>query len=384
MSSENVVIVDGARTPIGGWKGILSEKNPEALVCVAIQEALHRAGLKGDDVDCVVVGNVFQAHSNDAYLARFAATNSGIPLSVPAYTINRLCCTGLDAIFFGSLLIGTKRAKLVIVAGVETMSRLSERQIACGLTDPIIKSSMAKSSEDLALVYGITREEQDLLACESHRKAIAAKNRLRIEIIEDMPEDEPPRVPNLNQIERCKPIWNHAPWLETTIKNITPANSSGLNDGAAALVLTTQEIAIAKGLKPIGKIISSGSSATQPIKWAVAATNAIKNALALSSILWNDIHLFELSETFAAQFLTLEKDLLENGYSLDRTKVNVNGGMIALGHPFAASGIRQALTLLYELRRKNKQYGLCAISAGSGQGAALLVEANSGDTILRT
>lgn len=393
---KEIVIVDGVRTPIGNFGGALKDIQAHKLGEVVVRELLKRTGLDPEVVDEVIVGNVAQP-SNAANIARNIALFSGLPMKTPAYTVQRNCSSGMQAVANAYQDIFCGDADVVIAGGVENMSEVPfvSRDMRWGkrlrhaefidsiweaLTDAFCGQIMGTTAENLAEEFKISRQEQDRFAVESHKKAFRAirEGKFKEEIVgvmvpkkmagkEVMPEpfaqDEGPNVAlNEQQLSLYPPIFKEN-------GTVTPGNACPLNDGAAAVLVTSKEKAQALGYEPLGYIRSSAFVGVEPHRMGIGPAEAIPVALKRAGVGLQDIQLIEINEAFAAQYLAVEKKL-----NLNREIVNVNGGAIALGHPVGMSGTRLVLTLLREMKRRNLSLGVASLCVGGGMGAAMVLE----------
>ncbi len=391
MLNQEIVIMGGARTPFGKYGGGLKDLTASDLAVLAGTEALRRADVKAEEIDHVIFGNVLQSAPDAAYLSRHVGLRCGVPIPVPAYGVNRLCGSGFQAVINGAMEILLGQADEVLVGGTESMSQAPhaiygarwglplgqsrlEDTLWAALTDTYCGCPMAITAENLAAKYQVTREEADSFAVESHMRAAAAAERLSEEIVaveiptkkgpKRIDKDEQTRADStVEALARLKPSF-----LPTGI--VTAGNASGINDGAAALVLTTRESALKRSIKPLGKLIAWAVKGVQPEIMGIGPASAAREALQKAGLTLNDMDLIEVNEAFAAQYVAVEKEL-----GLSRAKTNVNGGAVALGHPLGASGARLTLTILHELKRRGGRYGLASACIGGGQGIALIVEA---------
>ena len=387
--SKEVVIIEAVRTPIGTYNGSLKNIKAHQLGSVVIDEILKRNNLDGEEIDEVIIGQVLTAGTGQNP-ARQAAINAGIPISKPAYIVNQVCGSGLRAVISGFQSIKLGDSIKVISGGQESMSvapnlvlnqSLKESQenkyvdtmIYDGLLDAFNNYHMGVTAENVAKKFSITRETQDQFALNSQKKTqYAIKNKkFEEELIEInlngnvFKKDEHPRK-NLI-IEDLKK-------LKTVFKKdgtVTPGNSSGINDGAAALLLTSSEYAEKKSIAPMAKIISWASVGVDPSLMGLGPIGAVRKALKMAKWKIEDVDLFEINEAFASQSIAVIQEL-----KIDINKVNVNGGAIALGHPIGASGARILVTLLHEMKRSNKKKGCATLCIGGGMGIALCVERN--------
>lgn len=390
---KNVYIVGAARTPIGKFGGSLANIPAPDLGAIAIKEAVKRAGIKPEDVEEVIMGNVLQAGLGQNP-ARQASIKAGIPVDIPAMTVNKVCGSGLKSVILGAQALIHGDADIVVAGGMENMSRapfllndarwgyrmndgkLVDEMIYDGLWDAFNQYHMGITAENLAERYGISREEQDKFALESQRKAEKAQKEGKFdeEIVpvvipqkkgEQVVFDKDEHIrygTTYEALARLKPAFKEG-------GTVTAGNSSGINDGAAAVVLSSEYKVKELGLKPLAKIISYGTAAVDPAIMGIAPVYAVERALKKAGMTINDIDLIELNEAFAAQALAVLKVL---NPPLER--VNVNGGAIALGHPIGASGCRILVTLLYEMQRCNVRFGLASLCIGGGQACAVIVE----------
>ena len=388
------IIVSGARTAIGSFGGSLKDVAATELGRVVIEGAIERAGIDRGDIDEVIMGNVLQAGAG-MNPARQAAISAGIPDSVSSFTVNKVCGSGLKAVTLAAQAIIAGDAVLVIAGGMESMSRapyllkdarwgyrmgnaqVIDSMLNEGLTCAMGGCHMGNTAENVASKFGISREAQDEFAAESQRRAEAAiaSGRFDEEIVPVMIKqkkgdalafkvDEYPRAgTSAETLAKLKPAF---------IKDggtVTAGNASGINDGAAALLVASEERARLMELSPLAKIVSYASAGVGPAIMGMGPVPAIERALEKAELSLKEIDLFELNEAFAAQSLGVVGQL-----KIDPARVNVNGGAIALGHPIGASGARVLVSLLYEMRRRGARRGLAALCIGGGQGIAMIVE----------
>jgi acetyl-CoA acetyltransferase family protein len=379
---KEIVIVAGKRTPMGEYAGALREYSALDLGAIASKAAIQQSGFQPSDFDHSVFGNALQTSGDALYGARHVALKAGLPVEVPALTVNRLCGSGIQSIVSAAQLIELGEANVVLAGGMESMSQAPhvirgarwgfklgqgklEDSLMVALLDPYCGCSMAATAETLALKYGITREAQDEFAVRSQRFAAAAWDAGRFEDeitpVDKFRKDDHMRPDTTVEIlAKLKPSFSKDGF-------VTAGNASGIVDGGAAVVVTTRERAASP---PLGRIVSWGIAGVPPEIMGIGPVPAAKIALEKAGLNLASIDLVEINEAFAAQYLAVEKVL-----ELDRDKVNVNGGAIALGHPLGATGTRIVTTLLYELIRRKKKYGLAAACIGGGQGIAMIVEA---------
>jgi acetyl-CoA acetyltransferase family protein len=389
---EDIVILEGARTPMAEYNGVFSDISAIDLAVHAAREALRRAGTEPGEVEHVIFGNALQTSGDAIYGARHVALKSDIPKEVPALTVNRLCGSGFESIVQASHRILLGEARTVLAGGMENMSqaphvirgarkglRLGQGELEDSLMVALLDSYaglyMAQTSDRVAAKYGITREEQDAYALSSQRRAVAAMTACRLseEIVPVevragrkkllVEKDDHPRPDTTIEALAALPPSFGAGGL------VTAGNASGIVDAAAAVVVTSASNARAKGKKPLGRLVASAVVGCEPELMGLGPAPAARAALARAGLKKEDISLWEINEAFAGQILGVVREL-----GLDLEKLNVNGGAIALGHPLAATGTRCTLTLLKEMRRRNVRYGLAGACIGGGQGIAVVVE----------
>jgi len=385
--SKEVVIVNAIRTPIGTYKGSLKNMKSHALGSIVIKEVLSRSKFDKDEIDEVIMGQVLTTDAGQNP-ARQAAINAGIPISKPAHIINQVCGSGLRAVISGYQSIKLGEAKNIISGGQENMSiaphsifyrdkkkisedKLLDTMINDGLIDAFNNYHMGVTAENVAKKFHISRQDQDEFALNSQKKTEAAtsKNKFDDELVKInqdgniLEKDEHPRTGlELADLKKLKTVFKEN-------GTVTPGNSSGINDGAAALLLTTLEEAEKKSIKPLAKIVSWASVGIDPALMGLGPIEAVRESIKKAK--WNidEIDLFEINEAFAAQSIAVIREL-----GIDKNKVNVNGGAIALGHPIGASGARILVTLIHEMKRQNKDKGCATLCIGGGMGIALCVE----------
>ena len=389
--SIDVVIVSAARTPVGSFLGGLSSLPASKLGEVAIKAALERAGVGPDEVDEVILGHVLQAAAGQGP-ARQAAMGAGIPKEAPAWSLNQICGSGLRAVAIAAQQIQLGDARIVVAGGQESMSqaphaqalrtgqkmgdiKLVDTMISDGLWDAFNGYHMGQTAENVADRFGISRGDQDAFAVASQNKAEAAQKAGRFDA-----EIAPVTIPGRKGdtvVDRDEFI-RHGATLEamqglkpafTREGSVTAANASGLNDGAAALVLMSADDAKARGLEPLARIVSSATAGVDPAVMGTGPIPASRKALEKAGWTVADLDLVESNEAFAAQSLCVLREL-----GLDPDRVNVNGGAIAIGHPIGASGARILTTLLHEMKRRDVKKGLATLCIGGGMGVALCVE----------
>lgn len=386
-------IISGARTAIGSFGGALADVSATELARVVIESALKRAGIDSADVDEVIMGNVLQAGLG-MNPARQSAMAAGIPDTVPSFTVNKVCGSGLKSVALAAQAIAAGDAELIVAGGMESMSRapylmkkarwgyrlgtdeIVDSMLSEGLTCAMANCHMGVTAENVAAESGISREAQDEFAAESQRRAIEAIAGARFE--EEIASvmiaqkkgapiafrvDEYPRAGTSTEVlARLKPAFQKD-------GSVTAGNASGINDGAAAVVIASEERARLMELAPMGKVVSYASAGVDPRLMGMGPVPAVERALEKAGLELKDIDLFELNEAFAAQSLAVVARL-----GIDGSRVNVNGGAIALGHPIGASGCRILVTLLYEMKRRDVKRGLAALCIGGGQGICMIVE----------
>jgi len=391
-ASDDVVILSGCRTAIGTFGGAFKDVSAVDLGTIAVREAVRRSGVRPDQVDEVLLGNILQAGLG-MNPARQAAIKAGLPDSVPATTVNKVCGSGLQSVMMAAQAIKAGDAEILVAGGTENMTRapyllpgarwgerlgngtILDHMIHEGLTDAFHDIHMGVTAENLVERYGISRADQDAFAAESQRRAESAikSGAFKDEIVPvvvpgkkgetRVDTDEHPRPgTTAESLARLKPAFKKD-------GTVTAGNASGLNDGAAALVVAGAERARRLGLTPMARIVAYASAAVDPKVMGIGPVPAVRKALEKASLGSEAIDLFELNEAFAAQSLAVLREL-----ALDAEKVNVLGGAIALGHPIGASGARILVTLIHALRARQRRYGVAALCIGGGQGVAMVVE----------
>ena len=383
----DVVILEAIRTPIGSYKGSLKKIRSDQLGSIVIREVLKRSKFKEDEIDEVIMGQVLTAGAGQNP-ARQAAINAGIPISKPAHIINQVCGSGLRAVISGYQSIKLGESLSVISGGQENMSiaphsifyrdekiisedRLSDTMINDGLIDAFNNYHMGVTAENVAKKFNITRQEQDEFALNSQKKTEIALNNNRfydelIKINHDgniLDKDEHPRINlKISDLEKLKTVFQDN-------GSVTAGNSSGINDGAAALLLSSLDLAEKKSIRPLVKIVSWASIGVDPALMGLGPIKAIREAVKKAKWSLEEINLFEINEAFASQSIAVIREL-----GIDQKKVNVNGGAIALGHPIGASGARILVTLIHEMKKQKKDKGCAALCIGGGMGIALCIE----------
>ena len=392
MTANEIVILGGARTAFGTYGGALRDVSATELGVVAARGALERSNVTGDRIDQVIFGNVLQTSGDAVYLSRHVGLKAGVPKEAPALTINRLCGSGLQAILLAAQEIQLGQAEFVLAGGAEAMSMaphmirgarwglpLGEQKLEDYLWVALVDSynglGMANTAENLGRKYGIGRDEADEFAHRSHMLAAKARESCRFSE-EIVPVEVQTRKGTtiVDTDEHIRPDTTVETLGKLTARfekggTVTAGNASGINDGAAALVVASAEAAERAGLKPIARIVSGGVCGVDPDIMGIGPAPSSRQALKRAGLTIRDMDLVEINEAFATQYLAVEKDL-----GLDRDRTNVNGGAIALGHPLGASGARLALTLITELGKRKGRYGLASLCIGGGQGIAAIFE----------
>jgi 3-oxoadipyl-CoA thiolase len=393
------VILDALRTPVGRYGGVLAPVRPDDLAAQVLAAAVERNGLDASAVDEVYMGCTNQAGEDNRNIARMASLIAGLPKEIPGVTVNRLCASGLEAVVQGARQIRLGEADLVLAGGVESMSRaplvmlkpergfprgnaelvdttVGWRFVNPSLAERYSTESMGETAENVAERCGVSREDQDGFALESHRRAIAAAEAGRFDdeiVTVDVPQpkgdpvtihaDEGPRPDtSLERLARLRPIFRDG-------GTVTAGNASQINDGAAAVVVASDERARELGREPLARIVSSASAGVDPAVMGIGPVPSTRKALERAGLDPRDIDLVELNEAFASQVLASMREL-----GFDHERLNVNGGAIALGHPLGCSGARLIGTLAHELRRRGTRYGVATMCIGVGQGLAAVIE----------
>ena len=392
---EDVVIISGVRTPIGKFQGSLSDLSATQLGAIAVREAVHRAKLDPEQVDECIMGNVVSAGLGQNP-ARQAALNGGLPPEVGAMTVNKVCGSGLKAVALAAQAIQTRNAEVVVAGGMESMTnapyllpnarkgyRLGNQQIVDsmvndGLWDVYNNYHMGMTGENVAEKYHVTREQQDEYALNSHRKAAAAwrECRFKSQIVPvELPskkKGEAPAVFDKDETFREDSSIEALRALKPAFKKdgtVTAGNAPGVNDGAAALVVTSYKRAKELGAQPMARIVAQATSGVEPAWVMMAPVSGVRKIWQKTGWKPEEVDLYELNEAFSVQAVAVVKEL-----GLDLAKVNVNGGAVALGHPIGASGARVLVTLLYELIRRDAHKGIAALCLGGGNSVAMAIE----------
>lgn len=390
---EDVYLMEGARTAFTAFTGSFATVSAIQLGTVTAVEALNRSKVAPEDVDAVFYGNVIATGKDAAYTARHIALLAGLPEEIPALTLNRLCGSGLQAVISGAQEIQLGESQIVLAGGTENMSQAPfsnfeqrsqsskmgniqfEDMLQATLTDQYTGMGMGMTAENLAEKYAITREQQDAYAVLSHERA-AASQQADVFAREIVPVQVPTRKGTrvIEQDEQIRPdtTVEQMAQLQPVFKRqgtVTAANASSINDGAASIVLASGQAVEEKGLQPLAKIISYAAVGVDPNYMGIGPVPAIKRALVRANLTIDDIDLFEINEAFAAQYLAVEQEL-----QLDRNRVNVHGGAIALGHPVGASGTRVLLSAAHTLHERQERYAVVSLCIGGGQGIAMIIE----------
>jgi acetyl-CoA C-acetyltransferase len=389
---KDVVVLSAVRTAIGTFGGMFRDVPAVDLGVTAVKEAIARAGVQPGDLDDVIIGNCMM-RSDEINPARCISLKAGIPHTTPAFTVQRQCASGMQAVVAGVQQIQTGESRVVLAGGVENMSRVPfalydmrwgkrmwnanvTDMLTEGLEDPLGHYHMGVTAENLAEEFGITREDQDELAFTSQRRAVAAidDGTFREEIVRVVipqrkgdpkildTDEHPRRDATLESLARLKPVFKKD-------GTVTAGNASGLNDGAAAMVIASRTWAEEHGLEPLARIVDHQVAGVEPARMGFGPVPAVKKLLARTGKSLSDVGLVELNEAFAAQYLACER-----GLELDRGITNVHGSGIALGHPVGATGCRLMVTLLHEMRRRDVKLGLATLCVGGGMGKATLLE----------
>ncbi len=388
---REAVIVAGARTPVGkAKKGSLAQFRPDDLAAIAVKETLRRADGYDGHIDDLIMGNATPEAEQGLNLARNVVALAGLPHTVPGVTVNRYCSSGLQTIAYGAERIMVGSAEAIIAGGVESMSMLPMGGHVFRLNPKLVETApeyymgMGHTAEEVARRYGITREEQDAFALESHRRAAAAIKAGKFDE-EIVPVEVTKRFVDENNklVEKTFTFsMDEGVREDTTMEalaklrpafavngTVTAGNASQMSDGAAAVLVMDREKAEAEGFKPIAKFRSFAVAGVEPEIMGIGPVKAIPKAVELAGLSLSDIDLFEINEAFASQAIQVIREL-----NLDHEKVNVNGGAIALGHPLGCTGAKLTLTLLHEMKRRNVQFGVVSMCVGGGMGAAGVFE----------
>ncbi len=405
---DGIYLVNGARTPFGKFCGMLGSINPTDLGILAAREALKRSGIPPEDVEHVVFANIIQSGFDAIYFPRHVGLYSGIPQHVPALLVQRICGSGFETIITAVENITLNKARVVLAGGAESMTRtptvafgnrigyrfgqpLFGDMLWEGLTDPAVPCTMGETAETLAQRYDISRADVDRYALRSHSLAVqktedgtlaqemlsVGSGTLESDGLQPRSYKLNPPKAVLNRDENLRPTSeDELAQLKPSFSKTgvqTPGNSSGIVDGGAAVLVARDEYCAEKNLKPIGRIVASGSAGVDPKIMGIGPAPAIRLVLERTGLTLDDIGLFEINEAFGAQIVAVEREL-----GLDREKLNVNGGAIAIGHPLGATGTRLTHTLALEMQRRNVRYGIASACIGGGQGTAILIENTNG------
>jgi len=393
MSEREVVILSGVRTAIGDYGGSLKDIAPSELAARVVKEAVARAKVDPKDVGQCVIGSVIHTEPKDMYISRLACVNGGLPHDTGAFTVNRLCGSGMQAIVSASQYILLGETDVAVAGGAESMSRaiyasLTQRwgarmsdskmldMMVGALTDPFDTVHMGVTAENVAAKCGLTRADQDAFAVESHKRAAAAiaAGHFKSQILPiELKSKKGPVVFDTDEHVRADASLEGMAKLKAVfIKEngtVTAGNASGINDAASAVVLMEKSAAAAKGLKAMARLVAYGHAGIDPKIMGLGPVSAVKRALAKAGLKIGDMDVIESNEAFAAQALGVNKQL-----GLDPAKVNPNGGAVALGHPIGATGCILTVKCMYELQRTGKRYGLITMCIGGGQGIAAVIE----------
>ena len=384
---SRAVILSGVRTPIGRRGGALADVRPDDLAATVIAEAVARAGVDPAEIEDVYFGAANQAGEDNRNVARMAVLLAGLPETIAGVTVNRLCASGLSAVIAASHAIAAGDGDLFVAGGVESMSRAPlvharpdigddateyDTQLGWRFPNPRLAElfpleSMGETGENVAERWRVSREDQDAFALRSQQRWAAAADSGRFDeeliAVNGLMRDEHPRPDtSAEKLAALKPVFREG-------GSVTAGNASGVNDGAAALVIASEERAAALGIEPLGRFVGSAVAGVDPRVMGIGPVPAVRKLLERTGLAVGDIDLVELNEAFASQSLAVIREL-----GLDDEKVNVNGGAIAIGHPLGMSGARLVVSLLHELRRRDGRYGLATLCVGVGQGQAALFE----------
>ncbi|MFJ7975193.1 acetyl-CoA C-acetyltransferase [Peribacillus sp. NPDC096379] len=390
---SDVYVIEGARTAFTSFGGSFAQVSAADLGAATAREALRRANIPPTDVDHVIYGNVIHSYTNASYLARHIGLKADVPYEVPAYAVNRLCGSGAQAIVSAAQHILLGEAQIVLAGGAENMSMspfanfnarfggskygtlVFDDMLQSTLTDEYAGSGMGMTAEKLASIYSISREEQDSFALLSQQRAAKARDTgvFAKEIVSvEVPHRKGTKSISVDEHIKGDVTAEKLASLKPSFKTdgtVTPGNASGINDGAASVIVASKRAVDERGVQPLARIVSWGVAGVDPSIMGIGPAPAIRQALDKVGLTIADMDVVEINEAFAAQYLSVEKEL-----GLDRDKTNVHGGAIALGHPVGASGTRILLSLAYELKRRGERFGIASLCIGGGQGIAVALE----------
>ena len=391
-NGREVVVIAGVRTAVGDFGGSLKDFSPTDLGARCVREVLSRAGVAGSEVGHVVFGNVLHTETRDMYLSRVCSMNGGIPKEVPALTLNRLCGSGLQAIVSAAQIVALGDADIVVAGGAESMSRanywlpsarwgskIGDQTVIDSLTgalsDPFDAMHMGVTAENVAVKFDLTRAMQDEFSVESHRRAASAiqNGHFKSQILPiEIKERKGTRMFDTDEHVRADSSVESLGKLKAVFRKdgtVTAGNASGINDGAAAVVLMERKLAEKKGLKPMARLVAYGHAGVEPTLMGLGPIPAVQNAMKKAGLKVADMDVIESNEAFAAQACAVAKEL-----GFDPKKVNPNGGAVALGHPVGATGCIISVKAIYELQRIKGRYALATMCIGGGQGIAAIYE----------
>ena len=391
-NGREVVVIAGVRTAVGDFGGSLKDFSPTDLGARCVREVLSRAGVAGSEVGHVVFGNVLHTETRDMYLSRVCSMNGGIPKEVPALTLNRLCGSGLQAIVSAAQIVALGDADIVVAGGAESMSRanywlpsarwgskMGDQTVIDSLTgalsDPFDAMHMGVTAENVAVKFDLTRAMQDEFSVESHRRAASAiqNGYFKSQILPiEIKERKGTRMFDTDEHVRADSSVENLGKLKAVFRKdgtVTAGNASGINDGAAAVVLMERKLAEKKGLKPMARLVAYGHAGVDPTLMGLGPIPAVQNAMKKAGLKVADMDVIESNEAFAAQACAVAKEL-----GFDPKKVNPNGGAVALGHPIGATGCIISVKAIYELQRIKGRYALATMCIGGGQGIAAIYE----------
>ncbi len=390
---SDVYVIEGVRTAFTSFGGSFAQVSAADLGAATAREALRRANIPPTDVDHVIYGNVIHSYTNASYLARHIGLKADVPFEVPAYAVNRLCGSGAQAIVSAAQHILLGEAQIVLAGGAENMSMspfanfnarfggskygtlVFDDMLQSTLTDEYAGSGMGMTAEKLASIYSISREEQDSFALLSQQRAAKARDTgvFAKEIVSvEVPHRKGTKSISVDEHIKGDVTAEKLASLKPSFKTdgtVTPGNASGINDGAASVIVASKRAVDERGVQPLARIVSWGVAGVDPSIMGIGPAPAIRQALDKVGLTIADMDVVEINEAFAAQYLSVEKEL-----GLDRDKTNVHGGAIALGHPVGASGTRILLSLAYELKRRGGRFGIASLCIGGGQGIAVVLE----------